>query len=70
MGLWAAVGVLGLAAQAAAGMAQGGAARFAFGPAGFAPRAGFALVTAKDAFTPEKGYGFESTQELPRGRAR
>ncbi len=39
-------------------------ARFQFGTADSVPHAGFAKVTTEEAFTPEKGYGFESTQGL------
>ena len=38
--------------------------RFAFGPPDSVLRSGFTKVTVKDAFTAEKGYGFESTQRL------
>jgi hypothetical protein len=38
--------------------------RFAFGTPESVLRSGFTKVTVKDAFTAEKGYGFESTQRL------
>ncbi len=37
---------------------------FQFGTPNSSTRAGFTKVTAKDAFTPEKGYGFQFTQGL------
>ncbi len=39
-------------------------AKFSFGTPTSVTRAGFTKVTVKDAFTPEKGYGFQSTQGL------
>ena len=39
-------------------------AKFAFGTPASVTRAGFVKVTAKDAFMPEKGYGFQPTQGL------
>jgi hypothetical protein len=39
-------------------------ARFTFGTPGSITRAGFTKVTVQDAFTPEKGYGFQSTGDL------
>jgi len=39
-------------------------AKFAFGTPASVTRAGFVKVTAKDAFMPEKGYGFQSTQGM------
>ena len=53
-----------LAGAALAGASRDGVAKFAFGPPASVPRAGFTLVTVRDAFTPEKGYGFESAQGL------
>jgi len=45
--------------------AQGGVvACFTFGTRDSVTRAGFTKVTAVDAFTPERGYGFESTGDL------
>ena len=38
--------------------------KFTFGTPTSVTRAGFVKVTVKDAFTPEKGYGFKSTQGL------
>ena len=38
--------------------------KFTFGTPTSVTRAGFTKVTAKDAFTPEKGHGFQSTQGL------
>src|SRR5512139_3659544 len=38
--------------------------KFSFGTPTSALRAGFMKVTVKDAFTPEKGYGFRSTKGL------
>ena len=39
-------------------------AKFEFGTPTSVTRAGFTKVTVKDAFTPEKGYGFQSTEGL------
>jgi hypothetical protein len=39
-------------------------AAFQFGTPDSATRAGFTKITIKDAYTAEKGYGFESTQGL------
>ena len=39
-------------------------AKFCFGTPTSVTRTGFAKVTVKDVFTPEKGYGFESAQGL------
>jgi len=47
--------------------------RFTFGTPGSVTRAGFTQVTVKDAFTPAKGFGFQSTRDLlayDRGGAR
>ena len=51
--------VAGLAVRQVAGVAK-----FQFGTPASATRAGFTKVTTKEAFTPEKGYGFQSTQDL------
>ena len=41
-----------------------GVAKFTFGTPTSVTRAGFTKVTVKDKFTPEKGFGFESTEGL------
>ena len=43
---------------------NGSVAKFCFGTPGSVTRAGFTKVTVKDAFSPEKGYGFLSGKEL------
>jgi len=63
---WLAAAVL-LTCTFSEGMAQGTAERvrtFAFGTPTSVMRDGFTKVTPNDAFTPEKGYGVQSTQEL------
>ena len=41
-----------------------GVAKFTFGTPASVTRAGFTKVTVNDKFTPEKGFGFDSTQGL------
>lgn len=43
---------------------QAAVVKFEFGTPASITRAGFTKVTVKDAFTPEKGYGFQSTDGL------
>jgi hypothetical protein len=50
--------------RAAAPRRETAVSTFTFGTATSITRAGFTKVTIKDAFTPERGYGFQSTEGL------
>jgi hypothetical protein len=62
---WAAAALLGcMFSESKAQRIAEGVRRFAFGMPTSVTRAGFTKITVKDVFTPEKGYGFQSIQEL------
>ena len=56
--------VTGAAWAAATETPQDGVLKFTFGTPTSATRSGFVKVTAEEAFTPEKGYGFQSARGL------
>ncbi len=61
--LFALIALLALRVPAAQAQPQA-VSRFTFGTPASITRAGFTKVTVQDAFSPEKGYGFESTRGL------